>query len=474
MIEPCRCPHAPYSPYLRAQAEIAFGRRAFIAGAVASFAALFLPARARAAGAAPSAAAATGATPPTQVTVLRAARMFDGFRMHAPGVVVIKGDRIVSLSAGDAGSDSTVIDLGDATLMPGLIDAHTHVAANVVASRYLTAFGPKNEAADSIAEAALLSIANAQAMLANGFTTIRDVGGAAGIDLAMRDAIARGAIHGPRILAAGTLLSITGGHADLNDLPDWVHVDDDEKPGTAFGPYGFREQVREHVKRHVDVIKITATGGVLSYGDTFDVPQLNLDEIQAVVDESQKFGRKVSAHCHGDRGIAVAVAGGCNSIEHCTGVGDTTLHAMQQRGTYLVPTIWALDSILQPGNPNNIPQDSLDKAHRAAQLRNAGMQRALATSVKFAYGTDAGVFPHAENNRDFALLQSMGMHPLDLMRSATSSAADLLGTADRGRIAAGTFADVVAFAGDPSTNVAPLTTKPALVMLGGRRLTATA
>lgn len=452
---------------MRAEADAMFGRRAFIAGALASFAALFVPARARAAGPmlAPGAA-------PERVTVLRAARLFDGLRMRTPGVVVIRGERIVSLMAGDAGSEATTVDLGDATLMPGLIDAHTHVAANVVASRYLTAFGPKNEAADSVAEAALLSIANAQAMLANGFTTIRDVGGGAGIDLAMRDAIARGAVRGPRILAAGTALSITGGHGDLNDLPAWVHVDDDEKPGTAAGPYGFREQVREHVKHHVDLIKITATGGVLSYGDTFDVPQFNLDEIQAVVDESQKFGRKVSAHCHGDRGIAVAVAGGCNSIEHCTGVGDATLHAMSQRGTYLVPTIWALDSILQPGNPNNIPADSLDKAHRAAQLRNAGMQRALATNVKFAYGTDAGVFPHAENNRDFALLQSMGMHPIDLLRSATSSAADLLGTPDRGRLAAGALADVVAFAGDPGASTAALSAKPALVMLGGQRLTA--
>jgi imidazolonepropionase-like amidohydrolase len=175
---------------------------------------------------------------------------------------------------------------------------------------------------------------NATAMLANGFTTIRDVGGGAGIDLAMRDAIARGAIVGPRILAAGTALSITGGHGDRNDLADFVHLDDYE-PGTAYGPYGFREQVRRHVKRHVDLIKITATGGVLSYGDTFDVPQLNLDEIQAVVDEATKFGRKVSAHCHGDKGISLAVEGGCHSIEHCTGVESKTLATAA--GSYQVP-----------------------------------------------------------------------------------------------------------------------------------------
>ncbi len=464
MFDPCRCPQTLYSARLHAAADTVFARRAFIAGAAASFAALFLPPGARAAG-------STGPAPTADtVTILRAARLFDGVQMHAPGVIVVRGDRVVSRNAGDAGSGAATIDLGDATLMPGLIDAHTHVAARVVTSSYMTAFGPKNEAATSIAEAALLSIANAQAMLANGFTSIRDVGGGGGIDLAMRDAIARGAVQGPRILAAGSALSITGGHGDTNDLPPWVHLESDELPSTAAGPYGFREQVRQHVKRHVDLIKITATGGVLSYGDDFDVPQLNLDEIVAVVDEAAKFGRKVSAHCHGDRGIAVAVAGGCHSIEHGSGVGQATLHEMRRRSTYLVPTIWALDSILQPGNPNRVAQNGLEKAHHAATIRNEGMQRALATSVKFAYGTDAGVFPHAENNRDFALLQSMGMHPLDLLLSATSSAADLLGTRDRGRIAPTMLADIAAFGGDPSRDAALLERKPALVMLGGKRI----
>jgi imidazolonepropionase-like amidohydrolase len=143
---------------------------------------------------------------------------------------------------------------------------------------------------------------------------------------------------------------------------------------------------------------------------------------------------------------------------------------MQQRGTYLVPTIWALDSILQPGNPNKIPSDSLEKAHRAAELRNAGMLRALGTGVKIAYGTDAGVFPHAENAKDFALLKSMGMRSIDLVKSATSVAADLLGTPDRGRLAPGKLADVVAFAGDPSTDAALLGVKPTLVVLGGKRV----
>ena len=453
----CRCPHLKFDAAVLRAAEALLGRRAFLTGAVASLAALTLaPLRALAAD--------------TDVVVLRAARLFDGMRMHTPGVIVLRGDRIVSLSAGDAPAGATVRDLGDATLMPGLIDAHTHVAAFLVPSLYLVrpSLEAPNNAATTVAEATLNSTRNAAEMLANGFTTVRDVGGSDGIDIAMRNAIARGVIAGPRIMTAGTILSITGGHGDQNDIPETVHIESDIESGVSYGPYGFRQRVREHVKRHVDLIKIVATGGVLSYGDAFDVPQFNPDEIAAVVDEAGKFGLNVAAHCHGDRGISMAVEGGCHSIEHCTGVRTPTLSKMKDRGTYLVPTIWALDSILVAGNPNRIPQNSLDKANAAAKLRNEGMQRAIAANVKFAYGTDAGVFPHRENNKDFALLGSMGMRPIDLLSAATSSAAALLGVADRGRIAPGMLADIVAFAGDPSTNIALLEAPPKLIVQGGK------
>jgi imidazolonepropionase-like amidohydrolase len=447
----CRCPRGGFDPAAFARAAALLDRRTFLAGLSATFAAAVWPSRARAA---------------DGVSVLRAARLFDGVSMRAPGVVVLRGDRIVAFNAGDAGSEAKLFDLGDATLMPGLIDAHTHVANYTVVSTYLV----RERGADSVAEAAIGSIRNAQAMLANGFTTIRDVGGGNGIDLAMRNAVARGTVVGPRILAAGPSLSITGGHGDANDLPAYVHVDREIESAIAFGPYGFRERVREHVKRHVDLIKITATGGVLSYGDAFDVPQFNLDEIQAVVDEAAKFGLQVAAHAHGDKGIRVAVEGGVHSIEHGTGVSDATLRAMKDRGTVLVPTIWALDSILQPGNPNKIQPNSLEKAHQAAQLRNDGMARALAAGAKIVYGTDAGVFPHRENNRDFTLLRSMGMRSLDLLRSATAHAAETLGTKDRGRLAPGLLADVVAFNGDPLADIAVLEKPPVLVVLGGKRI----
>jgi|SRR5579884_570399 len=450
----CRCPHLPHSDKLFAEVSLLYGRRAFLMGAAAAGAAMLLPWRARAA---------------SQTTILKAARLFDGHEMRTPGMLIVKGERIVSMNAGDAGSDAQVIDLGGATLMPGLIDCHTHVAARVVTDTYLLAMLPAHSAADNIAEAAIYSIHNAQAMLRNGFTTIRDVGGGAGIDLALRNAINNGAVPGPRILAAGPSLTITGGHGDTNDLPDFVHVDEVIESGVSYGPYGFRERVREHVKRHVDLIKILSTGGVLSYGDVWDVPQMNLDEVQAVVDESTKFGRRVAAHAHGDPGIAIAVEGGVHSVEHCTGVSEKTLKKMEERGTYLTPTIWALDSILQPGNPNHISAGGVQKAEYAAKVRNEGMQRALASRVKFSYGTDAGVFPHRENNKDFGLLVSMGMRPIDVLRSATSSAADLIGTPDRGVLAAGKLADVIAVDGDPTRQISAVE-KPSFIMLGGKRV----
>jgi imidazolonepropionase-like amidohydrolase len=449
----CRCPHSGFSQRAFDAAKLMLGRRAFIAGAAAATASALIPWRARAAA--------------NEVTVLKSARLFDGTTMHTPGVLVIKGDRIVSMSAGDAGADAHVIELGDATLMPGLIDCHTHVAPFIVDSHYLVQPG---HTADNIGEAAIYGLKNAQTMLHNGFTTVRDVGGGWGVDLAVRDAIAEGVYLGPQIYAAGPALSITGGHGDSNDLPDFVHEDEVIESGVSYGPYGFREVVREHVKRHTDLVKILATGGVLSYGDVWDIPQMNLDEIQAVVDESTKFNRKVAAHCHGDKGISIAVEGGVHSVEHCTGASEATLKNMQQRGTALVPTIWALDSILQPGNPNHIPPGSVQKAEYAATIRNEGMQRALGTTVIIAYGTDAGVFPHDQNNKDFALLVHMGMRPTDVMRSATLTAAELIGVNDRGTLAAGKRADVVAFNGDLSHDISLIEKPPALILLGGKRV----
>lgn len=402
------------------------------------------------------------------VTVVKAARLFTGDRVLSPGVLVIDGDRIASMTAGDAGHDAPVVDVGDATLMPGLIDCHTHVSAMIFPSRYIVDRFDEFRAADNVPEATLYSLRNAQTLLNNGFTTVRDVGGYAGIDIALRDAFANGALTGPRMLASGRALTITGGHADRNDVPDWVRVDPCSGIGvTAYGPYGFREVVREQVKRHVDWVKVVATGGLLSWGDAWNTPQLNADEAEAVVHEAGKFGLEVAAHAHGDAGIAMAVEAGVRSVEHGSGISERTLQAMVQRGTSLVPALWAIDSILQPGNPNRWTAQTLEKAHRAAEVRNDGMQRAIASGVNIAYGTDAGVFPHAENNKDFALMAGLGMQPIDVLRTATVNAAALIGKSDRGELAPGKLADVVAFAGDPLDRIELMGAAPLLVMLGG-------
>src|SRR5580658_4993536 len=408
-----------------------------------------------------------------RVMIVRAARAFDGERFTSPGLCVVRGDRIVSLHAGDAPHDATVIDVGDATLLPGLIDCHTHVTAFIKKTAYEALPLTPSLVSDSTAESALKALRNATTLLANGFTTLRDVGSfGPGVDVALRDAINRGLVLGPRMLVAGKSLAITGGHADDNARAPWVHVDEEYEYAVAHGPYGFRERVRKNLKGHVDLIKITATGGVLSHGDAWNAPQFNPDEVAAVTDEAHKFGVRVAAHAHGDPGIALAVHGGCDSIEHCTGVEAETAAAMRERGTVMVPTLWASQSIVAQADDGAVhySPDLIEKAERAVAARDAGLQRALAAGVTIAYGTDCGVFPHEQNNRDFALMESLGMGPADILKTATSNAAALLGTPDRGRIAPGLLADLVAFRGDLSTGVAPLAEAPAFLMLGGRRI----
>lgn len=458
MIPLCRCPHAPFSWRLFALAQRIFddGARRGPLASIAGF--LFPEARA--------------ADPAEPVTVLRSAWAFDGERFTSPGVCVVRGERIVSLQAGDAPHDATVIELGDVTLLPGLIDCHTHVTAFIKKTAYESLPLAPSVVADSAAESALKALRNASTLLANGFTTLRDVGSfGPGIDVALRDAIKRGSVLGPRMLVAGRSLAITGGHADDNARAPWVHVDDEYEFATAHGPDGFRERVRKNLKGHVDLIKITATGGVLSYGDAWNAPQFNPDEVEAVTQEAHKFGLRVAAHAHGDAGIALAVHGGCDSIEHCTGVETGTAEEMRRRGTVMVPTLWAGQSVVaQADGAVRYPPELVEKAQRAVAARDAGMQRALAAGVTIAYGTDCGVFPHEQNNRDFAMLQSLGMTPADVLKTATANAADLLATRDRGRIAPGLLADLVAFPGDLRDGVEPFAGAPAFVMLGGRRI----
>jgi len=459
MIALCRCPHGVFSPRLFWDAQLAFADSGLRRGPLAHVTALLFP------------KAKSQASPAEPVTVLKAARMFDGERVRVPGVCVIQGERIVSLSQGDAPAGATVIDLGDVTLMPGLIDCHTHVTPFIKKTPYETLPLASTAVSGSASESALLAFKNVTTLLSNGFTTIRDVGSfGPGVDVALRDAIDAGLVMGPRMLVATKTLSITGGHADDNGLAPWLTPDPPYEPATAHGPYGFRQLVRESLKRHADCIKITATGGVLSHGDAWDAPQMNLDEVAAITDEAHKFGLRVAAHAHGARGIATAVAGGCDSIEHCTGVSALTADEMKQRGTYLVPTVWASESIRTGASGATYAPAIIEKVEQACRLRDDGFRRAIAAGVRFAYGTDCAVFPHADNNKDFALLAGLGLSPLDVLKTATANAADLLGKADRGRIAAGLLADLVAFPGDVTAKIDALSGAPAFLMLAGNQL----
>lgn len=376
--------------------------------------------------------------------LVKAARMIDvrTGKVIAPASLWMKDGRI---QAGPAPADAEVWDLGDRTLLPGLIDAHTHL---------LTRPGRGELAAlkDTPFDRFAFGVVNAKKMLRAGFTTVRDLGasGAFG-DVALREAIARGDLEGPRLLVAGPALSITGGHGDSNGFPMDIHFD---KLNLVDSPEEAVRTVREWHKRGADWIKIHATGGVLSNHDDPGAPSFSRAEFEAIVGEARRRGMDVAAHAHGDQGIREAVEAGVRSIEHGSLLSLETARLMKQKGTYLVPTLWALESILQPGNPLRIPEGSLAKARALMPLRRAGFKDALEAGVKIAYGTDAGVFDHGEANRDFRLLVDYGMTPLQALQSATLVAAELLRKEKEiGALEPGFAADLVAVDGDPLKDI---------------------
>ncbi len=394
----------------------------------------------------------------TRPTVLKAARMLDvrTGKIIAPASLWMKEGRIQS---GPAPSDAEVIDLGDRTLLPGLIDAHTHLL-------FRPGRGELASIKDTSFDRFVFGIVNARNMLGAGFTTVRDLGTSTAFgDVALREAIQHGDVEGPRLLAAGPALSITGGHGDVNGYPLDVHFD---KSNLVDSPEAAVRTVREWKKRGADWIKIHATGGVLSNHDDPGAPSFSPLEFKAIADEARRRGMDVAAHAHGDQGIREAVEAGVRSIEHGSLMSAATAQVMKQKGAFLVPTLWALESILQPGNPLRIPEGSLAKARALMPLRRAGFKTALDAGVKIAYGTDAGVFDHREATKDFRLLVDYGMTPLQALQSATLVAAELLRMEkDLGSLEAGHLADVVAVEGDPLKDVAVLE-RVVFVMKEGR------
>jgi imidazolonepropionase-like amidohydrolase len=405
---------------------------------------------------------------PPSVTVLRAARMFDGRSdsMTADAVVVIEGTTITA-----AGSrlpvppGGVVIDLGDATLLPGFIDAHTHLSdessddwnADMVDGFRRT-----------VAEAALRASKFASRTLQAGFTTVRDVGATDYIDVGLRNAIRSGVIEGPRMLVAVHALGARGGHCDNTGFPyQRFGTETGISDGIASGADQFRDAVRFQVKYGADVIKVCATGGVLSLGDDVDTPQITQPEMDAIVDEAHRLHKKTAAHAHGAAGAKVAIRAGIDSIEHGSFLDDEAVAMMKERGTYLVPTLMAGEYVAGQAAPRHYPAEIAAKARAAVAARSAAFKRALQAGVKIAFGTDSAVSPHGRNAQEFALLVSNGMAPAAALHTIGASAS-LLGLEKTiGTLEAGKIADIVAVPGDPLKDISA-TERVRFVMKDGK------
>jgi len=404
---------------------------------------------------------------PAKVIVIKAARLFDGKAdaLVPRGVVIVEGRTIRAVGADLAAPEgATVVDLGDATISPGFIDAHTHLT-HERSDDYNR--GALDAMRAEVPEAAIRSTVYARRTVEAGFTTVRDVGSGDFLDVGLRNAIAKGVVPGPRMLVAVHTLGATGGHADHNGFRhDLFARVPGEAEGIANGPDRLRSAVRHQIKFGADVIKFCASGGVLSMADEVDTPQLTLAEMTALVDEAHRLRKKVACHCHGDQAAADAVAAGVDSIEHGSFLRRPTLERMKASGTYLVPTLMAPDSLMP--NLDRLPPEIAAKA-RAANASLAGTFReAVGLGVKIGFGTDSGVSKHGDNAREFRLMVAHGMTPIAALKAATSADADLLGLAATiGSLEAGKLADIVAIPGDPTADIAA-TGRVFFVMKEGR------
>src|SRR5258708_3835635 len=395
-------------------------------------------------------------------TVIYAGHLLDvkTGRMINNAIVVIQGDRIVSVGSsqdiGTPAAGTKEIHLANTTLVPGLIDAHTHIT-----------FDPNfgyQELGISIPKEALIGAKNARITLEAGFTTIRNVGASGYADVALRDAVNEGMVPGPRMIVSGPALSITGGHCDQNLLPYEWHAKAD---GTADGVESVQHKVREIIKYGADVIKICATGGVLSKGDDPRASQYTIEEMKAIVADAHRLGRKVAAHAHGAQGIAWAAEAGVDSIEHGSYIDDAGIQAMKAHGTYLVPTLYLGDWMTENAARIGLPEMYASKMRTIIPLARQNVKRAFDAGVKVAFGTDAAVYPHGLNAHEFAVYVKLGMSPVQAIQTATVNAAELLGWSDRiGSIETGKFADIIAVNGDPTKDVT-LLQDPVFVMKGG-------
>ena len=389
-------------------------------------------------------------------TLVRAARMLDvrsGKIVNNVSILVV-GDRISAINPATPPANARMIDLGDVTLLPGFIDAHTHLSGEIGPNMRME---PVTETA---VDAAYKAVKNGRTTLLAGFTTVRDFGG--DVTVALGRAVDRGDVVAPRVVPSRNSLGITGGHCDETGYAPGV-LEHSIKEGVADGPWEVVQAVRYQIKHGAQVIKTCATAGVLSMEGPVGAQQYTYDELKAMVDEAARHGVKVAAHAHGTEGIKAAVRAGVASIEHGSMLDDEAIALMKQHGTWLVPTTYLADRINLAVLPPHIQQ----KARTVLPVARASLRKAIASGVKIAFGTDAAVFPHGENAREFAVLTSLGMSPLEALRTATIHGAELLGKTDRGELAEGKLADIIAVPGNPLTDIRG-TESVIFVMLGGK------
>ena len=396
-------------------------------------------------------------------TVITAAHMLDvtsGKTVDYPAIFVGPDGRITNIADARTvrwGADVRHIDLGERTLLPGLIDMHVHLTSlaevgGYQALRYTDSFWT------------VVGVANAKTTLDAGFTTVRNVGSADFEDVGLKQAIEGGYIVGPRIIPAGWAIGATGGHCDSGGLPPSM---DRKEPSVVDSPEEARRKVRWLHKFGARVIKICATGGVFSLGDSVGAQQLTLEEMKAIADEAHMLGIKVAAHAHGDEGIRTAILAGIDTIEHCSLASDEAIKLAIEHKTWFDMDIYNDDYILATGTANGTEQESLDKEKAIGLAQRQTFQRAVKAGVRMIFGTDAGVYPHGDNARQFAKMVQWGMTPIQAIRAATLNGAEALGmTGDVGSIAVGRYADLIAVDGDPIADVTRLEHVAAVVKGG--------
>ncbi|WP_263352789.1 amidohydrolase family protein [Acidicapsa acidisoli] len=394
-----------------------------------------------------SAAFAQSSSAPAGRTLIRAGHLLDVHtgKLLDSQTIIVTGDRITAISSTastPASTGDTVIDLGSLTVLPGLIDVHTHITGN-------PDFDPYRELTGTDAKDAINGVVNARTTLMAGFTTIRNVGASGYVDVDLRDAINAGQVPGPHMQVSGPPLGITGGHCDENLLPIRYHLTGD---GVADGIAAVQQKVRQNIKYGVDVIKICATGGVLSKGDSLQASQYTLEEMKAIAADAHRLGLKVAAHAHGAQGILWASEAGIDSIEHGSFIDAAGIAEMKKDGTYLVPTLYLEDWMMESGH---LPVFYQQKMKDAIAVAKPNIRRAYEAGVKIALGTDAAVYPHGLNAHEVEVyVRDLGMTPLAAIQSATLNGADLMGWTDRaGSLDAGKWADIIAVDGNPLADV---------------------